>query len=91
MDQRTEAFMQIIGSMAQVGPSVRQELANNVGAEPGPGHRIDAALKLMAIVESCANSGNFDRGIDALSGALFLLRELAISQGYLTPAEKTEA
>jgi len=85
---KSEMFVKVIGDMAETGPFVAKELRESLGMDPSPGHVIDAMLKLSATIQQCAASGNLSLGMDAVSGALFLLRELAISQKYIVLEER---
>lgn len=88
---KRETFAGVVQGMAEKGPEVSQELREKLGGDPGPGHMIDAVLQLCATMQKAAISGDLERGMDAVSGSLYLLRELAIAQGYIVPEEKIQA
>lgn len=86
-----EAFVHLIAQMAASGVAAKAELHEKLGMDPRPGHVIDAMLQLVSILETCAQAGDVKLGFEAASSALFLLRDLAISQGYFVPQEDVVA
>lgn len=88
---KREVFAKVIANMVETGPSVAQELREKLGGDPGPGHVIDAVLQLCATMQRAAVIGDLEKGMDAIAGSLYLLRGLAVAQGYIVPEEKIQA
>jgi hypothetical protein len=73
----------LIGEMASNGAGVLHRLDQDVGGPHLPGHAIDRAMDAAAAMERAALAGDPITYAHAAVEALFLVRDIAISQGKI--------
>jgi len=73
----------LIGEMAAEGAGVLHRLDQDVGGPHKPGHAIDRAMDAVAAMERAALSGDPVTYAHAAVEALFLVRDIAVSQGKI--------
>jgi hypothetical protein len=76
----------LIGEMAAEGAGVLHRLDQDVGWPHKPGHAIDRAMDAAAAMERAALAADPVTYAHAAVEALFLLRDIAVSQGKIRVA-----